>query len=804
MTRLESVWRYLTDPPADIVLPLERERVRLLSSILLIFVPLVTALILILRLISPEHLHAPVLSGVALIAAYFASRTRFYNLVALLVVLVILAEPIAEALLIPPQTTPLPFVAVAILLAGILLEGWYMLGVTALTLVMLILLPIVNILIDPDDALVAFILAVVTAVVTVAANAIRSLYRRQVELHTRQIEESERELRLIADHAGDMIVRCTPDGKALYVSPSVRMILGYEPAAILERSVLDLVETEDRALVRGFVHQVEQEIQSATCIFRMVHHNGRILWCEMRGRRALRHDGQYEIITIVRDISDRKRVEQDLRSAEHHNRALMNAIPDVILVLTRAGVYVDARSVVKEDLVASPERLIGAQLHDFFSREQAAPMLEAIQRALDTRSPQTLEYTINTQRGTQSFEARYVALDHEEDQVLAIVRNITEKQDSERTLLRMATNLREQMAMLDTVLAATPDLLLIVNRSGQYMYANPTALRYLGRDLNQMIGRSWDELGLDAAAVEQFNRDHQEVLINRKVMSNTTQVIYDGRKIDLSYTATPILDGNGQVSTVVITMRDVTEIRHAESERLELAVQRERVQMLRHLISDTSHDMKTPLTALNTSLYLLQKSMSDPDRRARYTSALQDQIVHLTQLLDEMSGIAKLESGNVVYELEPLEVGAFISRLISDHEPLALQKDQHLSFERTDSALMVQLDASKFWRAASNIIGNAIKYTPDGGQISVRVWRDRENALIEVSDTGIGIAAEELPHIFERAYRARNTEEAHASGHGLGLTITHQIVQGHGGRVEAESVIGQGSTFRIILPLLPD
>jgi PAS domain S-box-containing protein len=802
--RFELLWRRLTDPPPAIVSPLERERARLLSSILILFLPLVIALIIFLQIVSPENLHAPVLSGLALVVAYFASRTRFYNLVALLVVMVIVAEPLAEALAVPPQIAPLPFVAIAILLAGILLEGWYMIGVTSITLAVLVILPVINLFLDPDDVLPSLILAVITAVVTVAANAIRALYRTELEQRTRQIAESEREFRLIADHASDMIVRCTPDGWPLYVSPSSRAILGYEPAEILQQSTLDLVYPEDQAMVRDFVRHVEKDDQAAACVFRMPHYDGRLLWFEMQGRRAQRHDGQFEIITIVRDISDRKRVEQGLRNAEYHNRALMNAIPDVILVLTRSGVYVDARSAVKEDLVAPPERLIGAHLYDFFPPEQAAPMLAGIQRALDTRSLQTLKYTILTQRGMQSFEARYVALDHEQDQVLVIVRNISEQEETERTMHRMAVNLREQMAMLDTVLAATPDLLLILNRHGSFMYANPTALRYLQRELNQVIGRSWSELGLNAEAIDQLDRDHEQVIVNRKPVSSTVQVTVSGQTVDLSYTGSPILDGGGQVTTVVMTIRDISQLRKTESERLELAVQRERVQMLRHLISDTSHDMKTPLTALNTSLYLLQKSMSDPERRARYTSALQDQIVHLTQLLDEMNGIAKLESGNVTYELEPLEVGAFISRLISDHEPLALQKNQQLSFERTDSALMVRLDASKFWRAASNIIGNAMKYTPDDGLIAVRVWREQQDAIIEVRDSGIGIATEELPHIFERAYRARNTEEAHASGHGLGLTITRQIVEGHGGRVEADSVIGQGSVFRIILPLLPD
>lgn len=799
---LISAWHWLTKPPAAIRSPLERERARLLSAILLVFLLLVTGLIVFLTAAAPHDLPAPVLSGMALAAAYAASRTRYYCIAALMVVFVTAIEPLAKALETPPEITPLPFVTVSILLAGTLLEGWSAVIVTLTILSALFSLPVVNPANSFEDLLLIFILSVTTAAVSLAANFIRALYRRAAEQRTRQLEQNDREFRIIADNAGDIIIRHTSRGRPVYVSPSVRRLLGYDPNELLRQSLSEFVHPEDRDIARRWMSQITEQGEDSTCVLRTLHRDGRVLWFELHGSRAVRHDGQTEIISIARDISERKQVEQDLRNLEQHNRALMNAIPDLIFVLTRTGQYVDVRAPEINDLIAPQERLIGANIGDFFSPEQAREMLAVIGRALDTQSLQNLEYTIDTQQARQCFEARFIPLNQE--QALAIVRNITENRDSELMRRQLTEELREQMNMLDTVLATTPDLMLIVNHQGRYLYANPTALRYLRIELSDLIDRTWYDLNLPATAVLQFVLDHEHVLSSRQPVSNNIEIKLYDEEISFSSTTSPIFDSHQQITMVLVTLHDITQQRKTEIQRMELAVQRERVEALRHLISDTSHDMKTPLTALNTSLFLLQKSISDPERRARYTSALQDQIMRLTQLLDDMSGIARLESGNATFEFEPMEVGALISRLISDHEPLALDKNQRLSFERTESSLMARVDASKFWRAASNVISNAIKYTPFGGQINVQVRKESSNAVIEVCDSGIGIAPDDLPMVFERSYRARNTEEAHASGTGLGLAITRQIVEGHGGHVEAQSNLGKGSIFRIILPLLPD
>jgi signal transduction histidine kinase len=261
-----------------------------------------------------------------------------------------------------------------------------------------------------------------------------------------------------------------------------------------------------------------------------------------------------------------------------------------------------------------------------------------------------------------------------------------------------------------------------------------------------------------------------------------------------------VLDSEGQVVLAVLTNRDVTEQRQSEKERFELALERERVKMLQHLISDTSHDLKTPLATLNTSLYLLKKTISDPERREHYTEVLQAQVVNLTKILEDMDSMARLDGASEKFVFESIDLNGLLHQIVTEHETLASKKNQRLAFDASDALPPLPIDATKMRRAITNLVTNALNYTPEGGEITTSIYGIDGNAVIEIRDNGMGIAPEEQALIFDRFYRSEESRKNYSNGSGLGLAITKKIVEGHGGIIQVESEIGKGSIFRIILP----
>jgi two-component system phosphate regulon sensor histidine kinase PhoR len=215
-------------------------------------------------------------------------------------------------------------------------------------------------------------------------------------------------------------------------------------------------------------------------------------------------------------------------------------------------------------------------------------------------------------------------------------------------------------------------------------------------------------------------------------------------------------------------------------------------------VAAVSHELRTPLTAIKGYLEGVLEEEPGPLTRqqreeleivARNAARLQD-------LADDLLTLARLESGRIDLDRVPLDVGELLAELRRELAPAARERGIELRLE-LDGPVEVEADPLRLHEAVGNLIGNAIKFTAGEGRV-LRAFACGGEAVIEVADSGVGIPAAELPRLRERFYRASTAGAA--KGTGLGLSITHDIVEGHGGRIEVESRVGHGSTFRIRLP----
>jgi len=221
----------------------------------------------------------------------------------------------------------------------------------------------------------------------------------------------------------------------------------------------------------------------------------------------------------------------------------------------------------------------------------------------------------------------------------------------------------------------------------------------------------------------------------------------------------------------------------------------------RDFLADVSHELRTPIAALRTFNELLQEGAAeDPLARREFLQASGQQIERLDWLATNLLELSKLDSGLIALDLRPDDLRAAVEAAVQQAEPAARRKGVDLVMRLPPEPVRQRHDPQRIGQVLSNLIGNAIKFTPRGGTATVSLETRPDGARLLVADTGVGITAEELPHVFERFYRGTQVSEERASGSGLGLSIVHSIVDMHGGRVTVESQPGQGTTVAVDLP----
>jgi heavy metal sensor kinase len=243
-----------------------------------------------------------------------------------------------------------------------------------------------------------------------------------------------------------------------------------------------------------------------------------------------------------------------------------------------------------------------------------------------------------------------------------------------------------------------------------------------------------------------------------------------------------------------------------ELERLSVALNRmierldEAFQHSRRFVADASHELRTPLTVLRGELEsLVQEPKSTPEWHERLGSALEE-VERLTNIVEGLFAISRLDAGEAAAEWVKFELGELAAGTADQMALLAEDKDIQVTCTAA-KGVWVEGDRSRMKQVIVNLLDNAIKYTPRDGAVNLTVGTQDSKALLEVADNGTGIPPEALPRVFERFYRVDKARSREQGGAGLGLSIVKSICTAHHGRVEARSTPGQGSRFRVELPL---
>lgn len=236
----------------------------------------------------------------------------------------------------------------------------------------------------------------------------------------------------------------------------------------------------------------------------------------------------------------------------------------------------------------------------------------------------------------------------------------------------------------------------------------------------------------------------------------------------------------------------------AERQRAALELERQKMQMMSDIFRDLSHDFRTPLSVINTGVYLMERAETAEQRSIR-ARIIEVQTGRLSKMLDALFMLVRLDMTRQL-TLSPVNVATLVRDILYEIEESVTAKKLNVTFTIADENLKVLSNSTELGFALRSLLDNAVEYSQPGGDIAVSAWTDDGHVLIAVRDKGIGISEEDLPHIFDRLFRADRSRSPETGGAGLGLAIVQRIVELHGGTIDVESKPNEGSTFTIRLP----
>lgn len=378
--------------------------------------------------------------------------------------------------------------------------------------------------------------------------------------------------------------------------------------------------------------------------------------------------------------------------------------------------------------------------------------------------------------------------------VVTTVTDITEQR-------RAHDQLEHERRLLRTLIDSTPDYIFIKDPQGRFVVSNVAHAQAVSTTPEALAGKTAFETFPPELAA-QYDADDHAVMESGQALLNVERTTLDasGQFKTVLTNKIPLMNADGECTGLIGISRDITDRKRLESQTMELAAEQQRIGVLRQFMRDLSHDFRTPLTVINTSVYLLQK-ITDPVQQRQQLDKLKTQSERLTQLFDELLTMTRLDSDVDPINLEPVDVNQLVHTLVDREKPAAQVKYQTMEFTPVPELPLIAADEPSLRRAITALLNNAIVYTPEHGTISLRTRQEADAVLIDVQDSGIGISKEALPHIFDRLYRADEARSTHSGGMGLGLSIAKKIVEAHGGSITVESSYGQGSTFRLRLPV---
>jgi PAS domain S-box-containing protein len=359
-------------------------------------------------------------------------------------------------------------------------------------------------------------------------------------------------------------------------------------------------------------------------------------------------------------------------------------------------------------------------------------------------------------------------------------------QKLEQMVDERTSQLKRAKEQIEVILNTSSDGIVLALSSGDIQTINP-AFRAL---FENRVNRSIEEIIYMLSSEEDMTQiadSLMAVLYDKDNQRRQVGIIQsNGETIDVDFVFNPIDDGHDK-GGLVLSVRDITHFKELERFRDEF-------------LENTTHDLGNPIASLRLQIHMLRKR---PDRLNKHLEAIEAQTTRLEKLVLELRTLSEIDRRIIKVNRQLLDFNPFVQHVVENHRTLAHDRRHTLTFTAQDDLPPVYIDADKFERVVANLLTNAINYTSDGGSITVATDCTDTTINLTVADTGQGIAAVDLPHIFNRFYRTQRARKTSMGGSGIGLAIVKELVEAHSGTIAVQSVVDAGTTFTVLLPIVP-
>ncbi len=611
------------------------------------------------------------------------------------------------------------------------------------------------------------------------------------------VDERDARFRALTETAASAIF-IIQDDRFVYMNPAGQRLSGYGLDELKGMDFLQIVHPDFRDQIQQYARN-RREGQSAPSRYeiKIVTKDGRELWAELTAN-LFEHKGRPATIGTAIDITGYKQAQESLEESRKRLSDIINFLPDPTFALNRRGEVIVWNRAIEELTGIKAGEIIGKGNYEhalpFWGERR--PILADLAMEWD----QTYEdrYPFVSRQGhtllTEAFapavppEGAYLwgkasALFDSQGRVVGAietVRDITARKGMEEAL-------RESAARHQALVQSLPVGVISVDPDFRITEINPQGLAILDYDQEEVLGRPCREVLRSKAC-----RQHCPIkssLGSRQPTGpvDTIFVSKDGERKSVSLRAAGLYNADGELLGGVEVFQDISQLKALERERA-------------NLVSMFAHDMKNPLVGIQGfALRLLKRSeQTEPEKRQQYLEIIRRQAEQLEKIINDFLDFARLETGRLKLNFSAVDLDKEFIELLEAFQPRFAQKGMILELQNSEKLPVIEADPVHLRRAFGNLLDNALKYSDQGGAVTIEAQDNDGTVTLRFRDQGAGIPAEDLPYIFDMFYRSDS--QGKKAGHGLGLAGVEAIVRGHGGRVMVASELGAGSVFSLELP----